>query len=167
MTIEETGLWKNPKYLKLGCSPDGLIKSPLSTEIILLEIKVWMKAHIDPSVFDQYLTDKEKATFYLFRNSMGYIELKNNHSYYYQIQMNLDILELEWCHLLVCSESGHVVVPVRRNLAFWTEKRIRAIAKHRELIIPEKVTKRTLRWLAPLEIMYTEFHENAEDHFFL
>ncbi|KAK3907409.1 Bifunctional purine biosynthesis protein PurH [Frankliniella fusca] len=38
-TIKETGLWKNPKFPQMACSPDGLITLP-GEQTKLLEIKV-------------------------------------------------------------------------------------------------------------------------------
>ena len=166
--IEETGLWKNPKYPMLACSPDGLIKSELELiGVVLLEIKVLFKVFVDPAKFEEHLTRDERNRFYLRRNAQGNLELKENHSYHYQIQMSLDILELNWCHLFVYSETGYALVPVKRDEAFWTEKRIRLIQQHREMIIPEKVLKRTLRHLPPYLLMYSEFHEDPSDDFFL
>ena len=77
--------------------------------------------------------------------------------------MRVDILECQFCHLYVFSDLGHVIVPVEYDPALWTEKRTRAMQRHRELILPEAVLKRTLRHLVPIELKYTALHEDARD----
>ena len=169
--ILETGLSRNPKYPQLGCSPDGLIKWPEGLreqeDLMLLEIKWYTKEHVDPAKFEEQLTEDERKRFYLLRLPNGELDLKRNHTYYYPIQMALDIVELEWCHLYVFSASGYAVVPIKYDPTFWNEKRGRTIKRHRELILPEHIFKRTLRHRQTIELMYPEFHEDANDDYFL
>ena len=166
-SIEETGLWKNPKYPQLGCSPDGFVKHPFYPEPILLEIKRLTKGHVNPAKFEEQMTHDEKKSFYLYRDSNGTLQIKKAHLYYHQIQMSLNVVELEWAHIFVFSESGSAVVAVRYDSTFWTERRTRLIKRHRELLLPEAVLKRTLRHREPVEIMYPNFHEDGTDDFFL
>ncbi|KAE8742063.1 hypothetical protein FOCC_FOCC012390 [Frankliniella occidentalis] len=164
LEVIEAGLWKNPKYPTLACSPDGFIVSTKLQQPILLEIKCLSKEYIDPKHFEDQMTTDEIKRFYLVRNEEGLIELRKTHAYYYQIQMSL--LELNWCHLMVFSDAGDTIVPVQRDIDFWAEKRERLIKKHRELLVPEHILKRTVRHRHPLELVYPKFHEEPHDNFF-
>ena len=166
-TMHEVGLFVNPKYPTLGCSPNGILQHPLNTSL-LAEIKVVTNQAVDPRTFDTDLTGSKLRAFYLRRDPDNHalFLLKPNHAYRYQIQMSLDILEMEWCHLVVWSDRGHVVVPVRRDPAFWNEKRFRLIKFHREVILPELTLQRTKRHLPPIRITYPEFHEDENDPYF-
>ncbi|KAK3918866.1 Tyrosine-protein kinase-like otk [Frankliniella fusca] len=197
-SIIETGLWKNPKYPQMACSPDGLIILA-GEQTKLLEIKVLTMVNysvpipedtnevskkdggvktqdkstnyynfktINPENFEEEMTKEQRSNFYLKRNKEGEIELKPKHQYNYQIQMSLDILELSECILCVYSTTGCLLVTVKYDPFFWEEKRARLIHKHRELIIPEAILGRTKRWLPPVKIMYSEFHEDPTDNYF-
>lgn len=163
-TIQERGLIINPKYPQLACSPDGIIQIPNYLEQdILFEAKFLSKAWVNPDEFEKHLTAKEAKRFYLRHNDDGLLDLKENHSYFYQIQMALDILNLKWCHLMVYSEGGYTIVPVKYDENFWREKRIQIIKRHREMLLPEFSLRRTLRFLEPICLIYhTHFLRQEE-----
>lgn len=167
IVIEETGSWSNSKCPQLSCSPDGLIMSLNVPEVILWEGKYWDKPHVNPKEFHNQLTVEGLKRFYLYMDDNEIPHLKQSHSYYYQIQMSLDILELKWCHLMVYNEAGYIIVPVKYNPEFWHEKRLRMIQRHRELLLPEFALKRTKRYLRPIELVYSHSHEDPNDDFFL
>jgi len=163
----ETGLWVNPKYPTLACSPDGLLHHPINGTI-LIEVKVITDPAVDPRIFDTDLSGKKLTAFYLRRDPEDrerYL-LKPTHRYYHQVQMSLDILELDWCHLVVWSERGQVVAAVQRDASFWNEKRLRLIKYQREVILPELLLQRTKRHFPPIRITYPPFHEDERDPFF-
>lgn len=66
-TLRECGIWKNPQYPTLSCSPDGLGQLSPGTKFILLEVKCLTKTNINPNRFEDELTDKQIAAFYLIR----------------------------------------------------------------------------------------------------
>lgn len=161
--IQLRGTMVNPKYPQLACSPDGIISIPSYLESdILFEAKFLTKDHVNPDKFEEGMTPKESQRFYLRRNSEGVLYLKETHAYYYQIQMSLDILELEWCHLMVYSAAGYTIVPVQRDPNFWHEKRLRLIKRHRQMLLPEFTLRRTLRYLPPLVLEYNVPTMNPE-----
>lgn len=161
--IQVRGTMVNPKYPQLACSPDGIISIPSYLHHdILYEAKFLTKGHVNPHKFEEAMTETEGKRFYLRRNSDGLLEIKEKHAYYYQIQMSLDILEMEWCHLMVYSAAGYTIVPVRRDPYFWHEKRLRIIKRHRQLLLPEFTLRRTLRHLVPLVLEYNVPTMNPE-----
>ncbi|XP_052130805.1 uncharacterized protein LOC127751372 isoform X1 [Frankliniella occidentalis] len=166
VTVMEVGAFSNAKYPALSCSPDGLVTIPF-VEQVLLEIKVIANPAVDPEHFENYLTKEQQSAFYLRRNAQGKLELKESHAYYSQIQHSLDVMEIEVAHLFVWSESGHALVRVTRNLGYFYERRLRIIALHRSMLLPEHFLQRTLHHLPPIELNYRPFHEDENDDFFM
>lgn len=103
------------------------------------------------------MTKEEPQRFYLLRLPTGVLQLKQTHTYYYQIQMSLDIMEMEWCHLMVYTLTGFTIVVVQRNVRFWNLKILKW---------PEFFLKRTLRHLPPIELVYSIYHEDCDDEYF-
>ena len=128
--VVKCGLWINPMYPQLCCSPDGLVITS-SGERILLEIKCLTLTYVDPEKFEELMPPEKQKNFYLHRLPGKGIALKEHHQYHHQIQMSLDILELNRAHLFVWSESGSAAIEVQRNPSFFTEKRERLISFHR------------------------------------
>ena len=86
-------------------SPDGLIFSPTSSspKLWLLEIKC-------PSSME----NEEEI-------QMDYIEngkLKESHTYYSQIQLNMYCCDIDFCHLFLYSRKDHKIIEVHRNQDF-------------------------------------------------
>ena len=163
-TVIECGLWINPKYPQLGCSPDGILRSPLLGRI-LLEIKCLTLTHINPEFFEDMSDDKLRR-FYLKRLENGSITLKKTDKYYYQVQMSLDVLELPLAHFFVWSEAGSVVCEIPRDKSFFKEKRLRLIEFHRTIVLQEFFLRRTVRRLPPVQVNYADFHEDENDNYF-
>lgn len=84
--VEKTGLWLNPAYPQLGCSPDGLIKDIQSGLEGIIEIKCpYVLKHCDPND----VNNNKKGTEQLFCTiENGKLRLKRNHKHYYQVEMH-------------------------------------------------------------------------------
>ncbi len=178
--LMQTGSIVNPDYPQLICSPDGIVVS--ESEFLLFETKYCSILNgADPKDFETVLTNNQRQHFYLKYNENGDLVLKENHAYYYQVQMSLDILRLTTCAFAVLSGQRDpdktieeedlskwkmVVVTVHYDESFWREKRARIIKKHRELILPEYFMYRTLSNLPPRELQYEEYHEDENDDYF-
>jgi len=62
VVIGNCGLWVNPKYTMLCCSPDGFLESP-STGRVLLEIKCLTMTYVDPQRFKELMPEDEQKNF--------------------------------------------------------------------------------------------------------
>jgi hypothetical protein len=109
LIIEKTGLWLNPTYPQLGCSPDGLTKDTQSGEEGLLEIKCpFVLKHCNPSNMkkDEVTLTKKQINNFFCSIENDKLRLKRNHKYYFQVQMQLGICEKRFCDFIVWSPSG-------------------------------------------------------------
>jgi len=95
--VEEKGLMGSPKWPPFACSPDGIVESEVFGRV-LLEIKVLSAKTVNPTKFDTDFDPRRRKSFYLYRKTDMEIQLKQSHSYYYQVQFSLAVLELTTCH---------------------------------------------------------------------
>jgi len=152
--VETTGFHISQRDFVLGCSPDGIVKSPIKPDK-LLEIKCpFLLKDEDSRKFDEILSKQQLATFPLMRLENGKITLKRTHAHYYQVQMAMDIMKLRTCDYVVWSSVFLVVIKVKYNDHFWAPLRTRLKDIHKELLLPEFWLMRTPRDLPPLEIRF-------------
>ncbi|XP_034239421.1 uncharacterized protein LOC117644250 [Thrips palmi] len=170
LDVIETGMWVNPKYPMLSCSPDGVIVD-VNGFLKLLEIKCpAVLKGIDPAKFET-LPKNQLKSFCLKRcQTTGKIELKRNHKWHFQVQMSMDILKLDKCDFIVFSEVNNepkfLCVEVTYEEAFWHEKRERLIRAHREMLVPEYFLCNAVFQKPILQMVYTAFHEEHDDPHF-
>ncbi|XP_052124808.1 uncharacterized protein LOC113214347 isoform X1 [Frankliniella occidentalis] len=169
--ILESGTWVNPAFPQLSCSPDGLI---VDTNGItrLLEIKCpAVLTEMDPNEFEK-LPKKQLSNFCIRRNKQtAQLELKPTDKWYYQVQMSLSIMQLEWCDFVIYStvkeKPKFMCIKVQYDEEFWREKRERLVNIHREWLVPEHFLANTVFNRVPTRLMYAPFHEDHSDDFFL
>ena len=143
------GLWVNKKYLHLGVSPDGLILTPSSNALIgIIEVKC-IKALRTKTVSEWIKSGIPSSACVSLKN--GKLELKRNHAYYFQVQMQLLVTEAAYCDFVLHSRLGDPFVErilpdenlqqniVERTGQFW----------HR-VLVPEYYMQRVPRELLPI-----------------
>ena len=109
-SVEATGLCINPSVPYIGATPDGITKCNCCPRRIL-EIKCPFNHR------DKKLEEQEK--FYLKRNKFGHLELDNEHEYYFQIQTQLGVCELEEAFFVVWTNQSLHVEIIKYNRDHW------------------------------------------------
>ncbi|KAE8738242.1 hypothetical protein FOCC_FOCC016288 [Frankliniella occidentalis] len=159
LLVLTTGMWVNGKYPQLSCSPDGFVghvEDNCNFKITkLLEIKcpITMEA-IRPQDFDNHLTRAQLSAHYLKRESDGSISLKQSSSYYFQVQMNMALIEVHECDFVVWSPLDILIIPILFDKDFWSEKLPKIVSSHRKILLPEYFAARARRNLRPLILDY-------------
>jgi len=156
VNVQETGLWINPPFPQLACSPDGIVTFEGNHDAaVVLEIKCpkILEGH-DPNNFTEVLSTSQCKGFCLKKDEDGSLSLKRTHPYYYQVQMTMDICNKKSCHFVVWSEKGIVILKVDYDSKFWKPKRTALLEVHRKIILPERFSKRAYKGLAPLVLEY-------------
>ena len=95
--LSESGLVINPKWPVIGASPDGVV-SCICCGNGVLEIKC-PYSHQNTHIQDAASQD---STFCL-KKVDGSLRLDNSHTYYYQIQTQLFVCDVEYCDFCVCT----------------------------------------------------------------
>lgn len=109
LTVRESGLWVNSEYPFLAASPDGLLYDIDLDSHGVLEIKCPMSLKAThPKNFSKALSKKQMAAFCLTEDG-GEVKLNTKHAYYYQVQMQMGVLQRAWCFFVVWSPEGMIV----------------------------------------------------------
>ena len=104
----KSGLWVNPNYPFLGCSPDGIVGEDGLLEI--KSLKIFKDSTIE-SVVEKWSTlPKVVKQGQCFIIEDGQCILKSIHDYYYQIQMQLLVTERIFCDFVLYAENGPVSI---------------------------------------------------------
>ena len=107
------GLVVNPKYPYLGATPDGWVGCDCCGRGIV-EIKC---PYTYRSMHPDAIND---STFYLQRFS-DQLKLDPKHKYYYQVQMQLALCEVNYCDFVVWTLAGMATIHIYRNEAFFNQ----------------------------------------------
>lgn len=85
------------------------------------------------------------SKFCLQRNSAGLLHLDPGHAYYYQVQTQLFVRDVEYCDFCVCTfngdESGIHIVRIFKDEQLWNDCVIKAKAFFKTCILPELLGK--------------------------
>ncbi|GFT98951.1 SWIM-type domain-containing protein [Nephila pilipes] len=92
--VRKTGLVIHPLDQYVAASPDGLIRS--GEVYMLLEIKCIFNP--DGSSLEELIS---KWSDFCLSNTNGFISLKRNHKYYFQIQCQLAVTNLHQCLFVI------------------------------------------------------------------
>lgn len=106
--VLQTGLWVNPQFPFLACSPDGLIASDGLIEI--KSLKLFKENTIDSVISGDAAIVKDVMGRQCFVVKNGKCQLKRTHQYYYQIQMQLLVTERQYCDFVLYAEEGPVSI---------------------------------------------------------
>lgn len=149
--VEETGLWQKQEYPFLACSPDALVfKGDRFVKVCEIKCpKVLEKFH--PKHFHSELTETQLANFPLERDSVGIVSLKRNHSHYYQVQFQMDVMKVEMCDYFVWSPHGFLKLNIPYNEKFWLPIRQALVSFYKGVMLPEYFLYRTPMLLPPLQ----------------
>ena len=107
--VATSGLWVNPKYPFLACSPDGLVGQDGIIEIKSLKIFKFNTIE-DITSPSQTSIPEDTISRQCFTVFNGKCQLKHSHDYYYQIQIQLLVTERKFCDFIFYAENGPVSV---------------------------------------------------------
>ena len=151
--VAETELWINRQYPGIGASPDGLLFDPVSNTKGVLEIKCPISIkHIDPKCCDVFLTGKKFTSFCLKRDKTNTLKLKTNHPYYFQMQIQMAMCEMQWGYFVVWTPFGlhHEKVTYNATLVDQMIPKLREF--HQRYLCPEYFLMRLPRRLPLLKL---------------
>ena len=129
-TVENTGLHVNEKFPYIGASPDGLTNCDCHGKGVL-EIKC-------PFTFKKGLSGyKDSKTCPITSDE----KFKENHEYYFQVQLQMLVTERDHCDFFVWSKNDWIMVHVVKNENFCEALKVKLKKVFMEVILPELVTR--------------------------
>jgi hypothetical protein len=95
--LSPSGLCVSEQYSFIGATPDAIVKIT-GSPLIALEVKtVYDKSGVPRMIKDLV---SERKGFYIVKDN-GQLTLKKNHPYYYQVQSQLLVLDLQLANFVV------------------------------------------------------------------
>ena len=99
LIIINCGLILHPLYPFFGTSPDGIINCSCCSSGVI-EIKCPYRCK------DKSINELVEERNFCSENVDGSLSLKRNHAYYYQIQLQMKICEVEYCNFVVRGDES-------------------------------------------------------------
>ena len=157
--VTPSGLWVNPKFPFLACSPDGLLGQDGLVEI--KSLKLFKEHSIDAVCNDRKtLISKDVINRQCFSIKDNKSTLKQSHSYYYQIQMQLLVTERTFCDFVLYAKNGPVSIErIYGDDNFITEMLSVLTLFWKRVVAPEIFEMRVPRDLSPFVLPSDFFNE--------
>ena len=138
--VNDSGLVINPQWPCFGASPDGMVSCKCCGKGVL-EIKCpycYRNEAIEVAAADK--------KFCLKTNSDGLLCIDPEHSYYYQIQCQLFVCDLEYCDFCVCTFTSKEapdlhIQRIKKDQEFWDTCKSTAMEFFKTCILPELLGK--------------------------
>ena len=142
LSVAESGLVINPQWPFIGASPDGIINCTCCGKGVL-EIKC-PYCHRGTDVWTAAIED---SGFYL-KMVDGQLCLDHTHSYYYQVQCQLFVCDVEYGDFCVCTfsmnedeshhlETGMHIERIYKDPDLWTECTTKSSQFFKTCLLPE------------------------------
>ena len=132
--VVETGFHIDLKYSFLGATPDGLVDCRCHGPGVL-EIKCpW--THRALSV-KEYSVLKDGC----LDCTDGIIQLKRDHAYYYQVQMQMYVTNRNYCDFYLCTTKDSFCERIPYNEKFMMDAISKVKVVYQKLIFPEIITR--------------------------
>ena len=105
LSVKESGLILDPMCPFVGASPDGVITCTCCGTGVL-------KIKCPYSCKNKGLKEvsEEKSWFFLRVTEAGHLELKDNHQYFYQVQLQMKLCNASYCDFVVWSKNQGILV---------------------------------------------------------
>lgn len=133
---QKCGLIVTPEYSGFGASPDGIsFCSCCGMNAIEIKCPSCMK---DGKTMSALLELKDK---YVRLSDDGNFEVCQKHAYYYQMQMQMALLDCDSCAFVLWSPKDFKVINVQRNQEFWEQESTKANNFFKKVIVPEMMGK--------------------------
>lgn len=145
LAITDKGLVIHPDFPYLGASPDGFVKCRCCG-CGVIEVKCPFSCR-DRS----FLQATEDSNFCLEHSEEGFA-LKRKHTYFYQVQLQMKLCDVNYCDFVIWRESELVVIRIERDEAFITDAIDKATTFFKCGILPELVGK----WFSRLPVVQAE-----------
>lgn len=139
--VNDCGLFLNPKWPHLGASPDGKISCQCCSEGVV-EIKCpYCHRHDN---LEKSLCDKQ---FCLKKYDNGDVFLDREHAYYYQVQTQIFLCNVDYCDFVVCTfpegqcEPNIHVERVHPDDKLWSDCVVKSLDFFKTCVLPEIMGK--------------------------
>lgn len=129
------GLIINPELPYFCGTPDGLVSCNCHGNGCL-------KAKYLQSLSNESLETMTKEPDNIFIKNEHHFSLEKTHEFYYNVQMQINIIGLEYCDLVIWSQQKAIVVRVNADIEFWNVAMEKALRFHEQVIMGKIFTEK-------------------------
>ncbi|XP_066288919.1 uncharacterized protein [Branchiostoma lanceolatum] len=130
----DSGFHINNEWPYLGATPDGLVECKCCGKGVC-EIKCPFNAKDLPP------TDLVNTRNFCLKETDHTIHLDQSHTYYYQVQAQMFICDVEYCDFVVWTKKGVYIERILPNAEFWSNMTLKSKKFFDKAILPEIVGK--------------------------
>lgn len=131
-SVRSSGILATNNYPFFSASPDGIVECDCCGTS-LIEIKCPYKL----SKGQTKIKDLPKIKNSFLKEDNGEIGLNLNHSYYYQVQMQLALKETTLCYFYIWGPKERQILKIYKNSEFWNHNSKKANLFAKMVIVPE------------------------------
>lgn len=131
--LKECGLIVHPNYPLFGASPDGLSEYNCCGKGCI-EIKCPYSLK-DGKDFNEIL--KLKDPYLLYDDETKRYEINQQHTYFFQIQMQIFLADVQFCDFCIWSPKEMLVLRIFANNEFWVANSQKAKTFATSVLLPE------------------------------
>ncbi len=139
LVVTASGFHVSSSHTFLGATPDGSVYDPHYTAepFGFLEVKCPFSAKdVEP-----YEACTKPNFFSTVNKDTNTIELKESHSYYCQVQGQMEVGKRQWCDFVIYTQKGISVQRITFNERFWTDKLLPKLERfYNNCLLPELVS---------------------------
>ncbi|CAG9770080.1 unnamed protein product [Ceutorhynchus assimilis] len=128
--IRKCGLYIDPELWFFGATPDGIV-SCSCCGVGVLEIKC------PYCVQFKSILDLTQNKYSFLKEVNGELQIKKDHDYYYQVQMQMAITKLKYSYLVGWCRKDFAYCKIVFNSSFWTDNSDIAKQFFFDIILPE------------------------------
>lgn len=134
-SYKECGLMINPKLPYFAGSPEGLVSCTCHGDGC---VKTNYLKNLLSDASLEAMTQKPNNVFN--KNGNRYT-LEETHEFFYQAQLQINLIGLEYCDFIIWSPQKAIAVRVNANIKFWEVALEKALKFHEQVIMPELLGK--------------------------
>ena len=153
--IKESGLIRSCEFPFLGATPDGKMSCSCCEQDYAIEIKCPFKC-TKQTVIELAKTDK---SFCMEYREDGKYYLKSDHAYYYQVQLQMLLANVDMCYFFVYGDPYSLCELIHKDIDFLMEKVPVATKFFVFSILPELIG----RWYSKSQVAVPEI-KSKEDN---
>lgn len=132
--FEECGLMINPELPYFSGTPDGLVSCNCHG-------KGCLKTKYLKSLSNESLGTMTKEPDKILIKNEHHYSLEKTHEFYYNVQLQINVIDLKYCDLVIWSQQKAIVVRVNADIEFWNVAMEKALTFHEQVIMPELLGK--------------------------
>lgn len=128
----KSGIILNNDYPFFSATPDGIIECDCCG-VSSVEIKCPYNLSKKPTTLIEFC--KIKHSFLTYENNR--FELDKNHEYFYQVQMQMAMLQNNYCYFYVWGKDDTCLIKIDKDDIFWFQNSQKATIYVENVLLPE------------------------------